>query len=211
MYHATNEALLESVEHKGVCASCHSHGTEGLWLSSLLTPWLYNWAWTPLQYFAGHVLHIKMPMSAASTYLADGTSLLQQNRHIRADSGYSHLRFVLQGKKNSSHLRCRVAGVFVRWPPKQYRLFAIGLRASIRNSVTWLLRGWYDPDSQRVPSRGVQPPWKFQMKIKCSGEHVGARHPTLIRWYGSLIVACALVPLATSGTMHRQEQYPTLS
>ena len=160
MYHATNEAFVPSVEHTGVCASAGSHGTEGLWLLSLLTPFLYNWAWTPLQHFAGHVLHIKIPRSAATTYVGDKT-LLQQNRRLKGGSCHRHLRFVLRGKMNSQHLRCRVAGVFVRWPPQQYRAFVKGLRASIRNSVTWLHTGKYDPDSQRVPSRGVQPPWNF--------------------------------------------------
>ena len=116
-FHATDEALVHSVLDKGLYASHAAHGVEGLWMFSLLTPWAFDWGWEPLQYFGGVVLHVKVPASACRTYTESGTTLLQQNRHIRGKSGTGHLRFVLHGKSMSSLLRCRIIGIYVRILP----------------------------------------------------------------------------------------------
>ena len=78
LYHATNEAQLESIEHKGVCASRTALGMEGISLFTLLQPEAYDWGWTPLQRFAGHVLHIKVPASAYKTDLKPVSTLQQR-------------------------------------------------------------------------------------------------------------------------------------
>ena len=52
------------------------------------------------------------------------------------------LDVALRGNMNSKYLRCKVAGVFVRWPPQQYRLFVKGLLAT---SWAWFQRGHTPP------------------------------------------------------------------
>jgi len=82
-YHSTNECLINSILANGVQGSVHFHEADGLWVFSLLAPATYDWAMSPLQYWGGYVLHLKVPVSLCSN---DGETILRQNNKIRGDS-----------------------------------------------------------------------------------------------------------------------------
>ena len=159
-YHGTNEGLVCSILTKGVCASIPSHGAEGLWVFSLLSPHSYDWGISPLQFFGGHVLHLKIPANL---------SKLRQNGRIRGqDKNAGHLRWVLNGNNLSSHLRCRIVGIYVRVPSQAYMEWIKGFKQCVRNCIPWCHLGTFDPSSQAVAQCQEVPGTK--LKIVCKGE-----------------------------------------
>lgn len=158
-YHGTNEGLYNSILAKGVCASIPSHSAEGLWVFSLLSPESYDWGMSSLQYFAGHVLHLKIPASC---------ECLRQNRRIRGGSEHTgHLRWVLNGKHLSPHLRCRIVGIYVRIPSEAYMQWIRAFKQSVRNCIPWCHHGTFEPLSQ-VPAQVANTP-EGKLKILCKG------------------------------------------
>jgi len=162
-YHGTNEGLVNSILTKGVCASIPSHDAEGLWVFSLLSPHSYDWGMSPLQFFGGHVLHLKIPANLEK---------LRQNGRIRGDClNAGHLRWVLNGKHLSPHLRCRIVGIYVRVPSQAYIQWVKGFKQSVRNCIPWCHLGTFDPHSQAVAQCQEVPGTK--LKIVCKGEPKG--------------------------------------
>jgi hypothetical protein len=165
-YHATNEGLISSILVKGVCASIPSHAVEGLWIFSLLSPETYDWGMSPLQYFGGHVLHLKIP---ARLQADDGSYILMQNDRIRgASTATGHLRWVLNGKHLSPYLRCRLVGIYVRIPSADYMHWIRAFKQSIRNCIPWCHQRTFDPNSQASAQK--HPPPQTSLKILCTGD-----------------------------------------
>jgi hypothetical protein len=165
-YHATNEGLISSILVKGVCASIPSHGKEGLWVFSLLCPEAYDWGMSPLQYFGGHVLHLKIP---ARLQADDGSYILMQNDRIRgASTTTGHLRWVLNGKHLSPYLRCRLVGIYVRIPSADYMHWIKTFKQSIRNCIPWCHQLTFDPQSQASAQKHLPP--QTSLKIFCTGD-----------------------------------------
>jgi len=159
-YHGTNEGLVCSILTKGVCASIPSHGAEGLWVFSLLSPHSYDWGISPLQFFGGHVLHLKIPANL---------STLRQNNRIRGqDKNAGHLRWVLNGKHLSPHLRCRIVGIYVRVPSQAYMQWIKGFKQCVRNCIPWCHLGTFDPRNQAVAQCQEVPGTK--LRIVCKGK-----------------------------------------
>jgi len=83
VYHGTNEGLINSILANGVQGSVHFHEADGLWVCSLLAPATCDWAMSPLPYWGGYALHLKVPASLCGN---DGETILRQNNKIRGDS-----------------------------------------------------------------------------------------------------------------------------